>query len=347
MGISVVSAASLNSPGKGAGPQQPTEASTADFAALLTQQISGASELVSMKLQAITGTELGMKAKDLLAEVKEDDSVKGQDAGALLAAAGLLPALLDPAKPNQAATDAALSGPEEQKAGQGQISGIIGQLSGRRESMDKDSLGNVARESSAVSAATDLRPEQTANIAVDSEAASGNGQNFAATLAAQTAMAHRSEPRPGEAAAAAIDTPLHDGRWGQEFGEKLVWLAKNDQQTAQLSINPPQLGPMHITLNLNGDQVSALFVSPHAEVREAIQDAMPQLREMLAGAGINLGQANVGTQLPQQNAGTQPQFSAPSPSADDKAILRAENGQGTGAPLTAVRGGRGMVDLFA
>lgn len=199
-----------------------------------------------------------------------------------------------------------------------------------------------------VAAANPLQAE-VANIAADPHPSAGNnGLDFAATLATQTAAAHSAQ-RPPEPAATTLQlaTPIHDNRWAQDLGEKVAWLVKNDQQTAQIHINPPQLGPMQITLSLNGDQASAMFVSPHAEVRQALTDAVPQLREMLAGAGINLGQANVGAQLPQQNNQTPHQFSKPSRSNNDNAILGADNVQGTASLPTAARGGRGMVDLFA
>ena len=71
---------------------------------------------------------------------------------------------------------------------------------------------------------------------------------------------------------------------------KIVWLTANDQKFAQLTLNPPQMGPIEISLNINKDTASAYFISPNAEVREAIETALPRLREMLAGVGIELGQ---------------------------------------------------------
>lgn len=343
MGITVVSTASLNLPGKGASPMPSTDSGGgADFAALLTQQLVVPQAL---DLQAKLSVSLGTAPRDPAGEIIEDDPAAEQDASALLAAAGLLPGLAAAPKTEQPQADAALAAKRE--AGQDDIAGIIGQLNRRGGDDQKaDALG-AGQDGLKASLGGDLLAKDSANIAATAEPGSGNGQNFAATLAAQSGQAQRTQAGTDGTASATVATPLHDSRWSQDFGDKVVWLAKTDQQVAQLHINPPQLGPMHITLNLNGDQASALFVSAHAEVRQAIQDAMPQLREMLAGAGINLGQANVGTQLPQQNGGEQPRFSSPARAGDDNAILRADNGQGAAAPLTAVRAGRGMVDLFA
>ncbi|MGE5490849.1 MAG: flagellar hook-length control protein FliK [Actinomycetota bacterium] len=349
MGITAVSPANLSAPAKGAtSPLSADSAGGADFAALLTQQFAGPT-LLEMALQPTIGTGKELDPKDGVAKLLEDDASTEDNPNALLGLAGLLPGLADIPKPIQPATDAGGSARAGQEAGKEALAGIIGQLNGQAANDDQKSaaIGADAKQDPAAALANEGLGKETAIIAADSEPGSGNGQNFAATLAAHTSQAQR--PQTANEGSAAIRTPINDSRWSQDFGEKIVWLAKNDQQVAQLSINPPQLGPMHISLSLNGDQASALFASPHAEVRQAIQDAMPQLREMLAGAGINLGQANVGTQLPQQqqNNGQQPQFSAPSHSGGDNAILRADTGQGTSAPLTAVRSGRGMVDLFA
>ena len=93
-----------------------------------------------------------------------------------------------------------------------------------------------------------------------------------------------------------ISTPLHSPQWSEDFSQKLVWMAKNDLQTAQLSINPPNMGPIEVTLTLGIENASAHFASPHAEVRAVLEAALPKLKEMLADSGIQLGQANVSAQ---------------------------------------------------
>ena len=145
-----------------------------------------------------------------------------------------------------------------------------------------------------------------------------------------------------------INSPIHSEKWPTQFGEKLVWLAKNEVQSAQININPPQLGPIQINLTLNGDQATAVFASPHAEVRHAIEDAMPQLKEMLSSAGINLGQSDVGSNMPQQQTFSNSFQNSHSPkNTDENAILLGNNSMSETSPPTLLRQGNGMVDLFA
>lgn len=183
--------------------------------------------------------------------------------------------------------------------------------------------------------------ENTANIAATAEAP-GNTPTFAANLAALTR-----HPEGTAHQQPSVSAPMHTESWPQQFGEKVVWMAKNDLQTAQININPPQLGPVQITLNLSGDQATAVFASPHAEVRQAIESSMPQLRDMLASAGINLGDANVGANLAQQNQNNAFQSPNRAQSALENAILPANDNAPVAGSAMPLKHGRGLVDLFA
>lgn len=192
------------------------------------------------------------------------------------------------------------------------------------------------------------------NLSANEKTASEAAADFAVPLSASelgsnsasSALPHAtqaSKEKPTE-----ISSPIHSEKWPAQFGERLVWLAKNEIQTAQISINPPQLGPIQINITLNGDQATAIFASPHAEVRHAIEDAMPQLKEMLSSAGINLGQADVGANMAQQQTFTNSFQSSQAPkNTDENAILPGDNLTSDTSPSILIRRGNGMVDLFA
>lgn len=93
-----------------------------------------------------------------------------------------------------------------------------------------------------------------------------------------------------------INTPVAHDNWGDEFNQKITWLSNQKEQTAELHLNPPELGPMDVVLKVSGDQATAMFTSPHAAVREAVEQALPRLREMMAENGIMLGNATVSDQ---------------------------------------------------
>ena len=144
-----------------------------------------------------------------------------------------------------------------------------------------------------------------------------------------------------------IELPIHDSGWKKEFGTQLVWMAKNDQQTARIEINPPHLGPLQISLHLNGDQATAVFASPHAEVRQAIQDGMSQLRDQFASAGLNLAQADVGSQGSSRQQEMFGQNTGNTRNISETAILPGIAQTGEQLNSRPIQQGRGLVDLFA
>lgn len=145
----------------------------------------------------------------------------------------------------------------------------------------------------------------------------------------------------------AIETPVRHSAWANDFNQKIVWLASNDKQIAQITLNPPQMGPIEISLNMNKENASAFFVSPHAEIREAIETALPRLREMLAGVGIELGQTNVSAEsFKQQAENGNPQPGAPRWNADN-AILDGVSAQKLSDQTGGAHKGTSLVDLFA
>lgn len=103
------------------------------------------------------------------------------------------------------------------------------------------------------------------------------------------------------------------------------------------------MGPIEISLNINKDTASAYFISPNAEVREAIETALPRLREMLAGVGIELGQTNVGAQSQQESGNQEARAGAPR-WITDTAILGKDSGRNQ---TTIAQRGNSLVDTFA
>jgi flagellar hook-length control protein FliK len=144
-----------------------------------------------------------------------------------------------------------------------------------------------------------------------------------------------------------VATPLRDPAWANDFSQKIVWLASNDKQSAQITLNPPDMGPIEISLNLSKDGANAFFVSTNAEVRETIEAALPRLKEMLADVGIQLGQSNVGSESSRQQMENQEARQGSPRLRADNAILGADlPGTLPGQAVTA-QGINGLVNTFA
>lgn len=83
------------------------------------------------------------------------------------------------------------------------------------------------------------------------------------------------------------------GAWETALGQKISWMIGDQQQTASLTLEPPDLGILHVVVTVSQDQATAAFVAAEPEVRKALEAAIPRLREMMDAAGIQLGDATV------------------------------------------------------
>ncbi len=138
-----------------------------------------------------------------------------------------------------------------------------------------------------------------------------------------------------------VEAPVRGAAFAQELGDKVVWLASRNSQVAELSLNPPQLGSVEVRLTLSGGEAGAQFFVASPVAREAIESALPRLRELMAQAGINLGEAQVRDQaLSQGRNGDQPSVGG-NGSLGEEALPVAQ------IPATARAAGLGLVDLYA
>lgn len=137
-----------------------------------------------------------------------------------------------------------------------------------------------------------------------------------------------------------VEIPVSQSGWQDAFSSRVVWMAGQHEQSAELHVHPPELGPIDIVLSYERDQAHVHFSSAHLPVREAIEAALPTLRDALGQAGIQLGNTSVSAQG----------FNRPGEQPGREQGQR----QGTGRPLaTGVVPERpiatriGLVDIFA
>lgn len=157
---------------------------------------------------------------------------------------------------------------------------------------------------------------------------------------------------PGAATAgmsppAALTAPLSSPAWPGQLGQQLVMMGqRGGEQRVELHLNPAELGPLTISLKLSEQGAQAQFLSAHAPVRQAVEQAIPQLREALAEQGISLGETSVGEQRHQgQN---ERQALAGGPATGGNAGGSEELDPNAGATAaSAVPLAKGRVDLYA
>jgi flagellar hook-length control protein FliK len=91
----------------------------------------------------------------------------------------------------------------------------------------------------------------------------------------------------------AVTVPPGDKGWSQAMGERILWMVGRDLQAASVNIKPPNLGPLHIQISIQNEQATVNFTAQHGVVKEALEAAIPRLREMLAENNIQLVNVDV------------------------------------------------------
>ncbi len=140
-----------------------------------------------------------------------------------------------------------------------------------------------------------------------------------------------------------LTPPVGTAAWDQALAQRVTWMVNGTQQSATLSLNPPELGPLQIVLSLTPTHADASFIASQPEVRQALEAALPKLREMLGDAGIQLGQASVNSGAP-NSSGQFRQDAQPGKrrlhDGGDTTTLATPN------LLTGGSGGLGLIDTF-
>ncbi len=104
-----------------------------------------------------------------------------------------------------------------------------------------------------------------------------------------------------------VNIAVGEKGWDQSVGERINWMLGNRIQQAEVRLSPPHLGPLEIRVSVHNDQASVSIAAPHLLTREAIEAAIPRLREMMLEGNLNLVNVNVEDRSPgQHNAAGQP-----------------------------------------
>ena len=116
--------------------------------------------------------------------------------------------------------------------------------------------------------------------------------NAISALAAPTTTA-----ATGSSDAAALDNvpgiPLRSPHFSTLLGNQVLWQARVGNQSAEIRLDPPELGPIEVRISQKDSETHLHFVVGHQATREQLEQAMPRLRELFGQGGLQLGQVAV------------------------------------------------------
>ncbi|MEJ0007536.1 MAG: flagellar hook-length control protein FliK [Steroidobacteraceae bacterium] len=97
-----------------------------------------------------------------------------------------------------------------------------------------------------------------------------------------------------------IHAPVGSAAFADEVSARATDLAQSGISQAQLQLNPTDMGPVQVHITMQAGQASVWFGATHADTRAALEQSLPRLRELFAGAGMPLTDSGVFREPPQQ-----------------------------------------------
>jgi len=123
-----------------------------------------------------------------------------------------------------------------------------------------------------------------------SELAAGRLNPLSQAIAQQVQQSQRPQLVPGQ------PVQMQQSGWSEAVVDRVMWLSSQNLKSAEIQLDPAELGRMEVRIDLTKDQAQVTFLSPHAGVRDALEGQMQRLREMFTQQGMNLMDVNVSDQ---------------------------------------------------
>jgi flagellar hook-length control protein FliK len=130
--------------------------------------------------------------------------------------------------------------------------------------------------------------------ATDAARPTGDVRGLSAALLGAQPAAVEPASVTADRALVTVRAPLGGEQWADSFAERVGWVVHKRLGSAEVRLNPAHLGPVEVSIKVDEEQARVVFSASHAATREAIEQAVPRLREMLAQQGLDLRQTDVG-----------------------------------------------------
>lgn len=147
---------------------------------------------------------------------------------------------------------------------------------------------------------------------------------------------------------ARLSVPVNQAGWGESLGRQLNLLLARNMDSAQIQLDPPELGPLGVKIQINQDQVSLQFTSGHAVVREALEQSSQRLQQMLNDEGLELVDVGVSDDKSEQNgnANKNGEHENSASSRKDESINQTDESDGLLTLARSIAIDDGKIDYF-
>src|SRR5690606_36584540 len=75
---------------------------------------------------------------------------------------------------------------------------------------------------------------------------------------------------------------LQQANLSEAVVDRVMWLSSQNLKSAEIQLDPAELGRMEIRIDMSKEHSQVTFLSPHAGVRDTLEGQMQRLRDMFA-----------------------------------------------------------------
>lgn len=141
-----------------------------------------------------------------------------------------------------------------------------------------------------------------------------------------------------------ISESIHETAFPRVLGLKIEQWVQDGVQQVWLDVHPADMGPVAISIALDGQQAELNFGAESASARQAIESSLPELAAALQNAGLTLSGGSISQQL-SQSQGQEERAASSSTNG-------AQPGSGQGGAISTAdqmprRRTVGLLDLYA
>jgi flagellar hook-length control protein FliK len=138
-----------------------------------------------------------------------------------------------------------------------------------------------------------LRQQSEGGLSPTSAVAPAAGAWVSAATPVSSAFSNVLDPaaaanRPLPLPSSTLDYDTRAEQFAEQVGQRLIQQMRADRWSVSIQLDPQNLGPLDIALEINGSDVRANLAVMSADVRALLESGMPRLRETLESAGYQL-----------------------------------------------------------
>ncbi|WP_434153596.1 flagellar hook-length control protein FliK [Pseudomonas sp. JZ134] len=146
---------------------------------------------------------------------------------------------------------------------------------------------------------------------------------------------------------------MNQSDWHEGVIDRVMWMSSQNLRSADIRLEPAGLGRLEVRIDMTNDQAQVTFASPHADVRDALDNQSHRLRDMFVQQGMTLDvnvsdqSAHRNWQAAQQDTGTGGRRSSNTGSGSEDRAIDEVAGTSSETVAHTIKRNDGVVDFYA